>query len=787
MTRLSKACKPDNFESHNSLKLSFTNIRGLRSNFVDCESFLKSNSPDILALCETNLDDSIDSGNFSVRGYLPLIRKDSSTHMHGLAVYVKEGLPFARDLSLENSSDSYLCFRLALLHSVPYFFFFYRSPSSALCTVFHSVSSNIDEVLSINPSANVFVFGDFNVHHKDWLTYSSGTDRHGELHYNFSISNDLTQMVDFPARIPDCDTHSPALLDLFISSDASICSTMAFPPLGNSDHVVVSVSIDFPTNSQQDAPFHRIAYDYSRADWDGLRDHLRDVPWEDIFKLGASAAASEFCEWIQVGIDVYIPHRKYQVKSNSSPWFSAACAAAIVHRNHFFRLYQREKSSDSKVKFRQASNRSKRVLEAAKLAYANKTKESITSQKLGSRDFWRIANSVLNKGKSAIPPLFNGPEVLSSASDKAKLFAENFSLNSNLDDSGVSLPVFPSRTNLKLHNISITPKMVRKVVMNLDLSKASGSDCIPVVVLKNCELELSYILAELFNKCLKESCFPDCWKVSSVVPVFKNVGKRSTAKNYRPVSLLSVISKVFEKLVNNRIVDHLEKCGLFSDFQYGFRSSRSTADLLTVVSDRIARAFNRSGATRAVALDISKAFDRVWHAGLLHKLKSYGISGPIFSLISSFFSNRRLRVVLDGKSSQEYPVNAGIPQGSILGPKLFLLYINDLPDDVICDIAIYADDTTLYSRCDQASDLWQQLELASELESDLRDTVDWGKKWLVDFNAEKTQLVSFDRSNNNGSIAVKMGGSILEEKSSFKMLGLTFSSKLDWGSYYLYC
>ena len=358
-------------------------------------------------------------------------------------------------------------------------------------------------------------------------------------------------MVNFATWIPDCDSHSPALLDLFISSDASIGSTMAFPPLRNSDHVVVSVSIDFPTNSQQDAPFHCIAYDCSCADWDGFCDHLRDVPWEDLFKLGPSAAASELCEWVQVGVDVYIPHRKYQVKPHSSPWFSAVSAAAIVHRNHFFRLYQREKSSDSKVKFRQASNRCKRVLEAAKLAYAN----------------------------------------------KAKLFAENFSLNSNLDDSGISLPVFPSRNNLKLYNISVTPKMVRKVVMNLDLSKASTLDCIPVVVLKNCELELSYILAKLYNKCLKESCFPDFWRVSSVVPVFKNVGERSTAKNYRPVSLLSMVRKVFEKFVNNRIVDHLEKC-LFSDFQYGFRSSRSTADLLTVVSDRIARAFNRSLATQ---------------------------------------------------------------------------------------------------------------------------------------------------------------------------------------------
>ena len=188
-----------------------------------------------------------------------------------------------------------------------------------MCKVFDSISSNIDEVLSINPSANVFVFGEFNVQHKDWLTYSGGTDRPGELCCNFSISNDLTQMVNFPTRIPDCDSHSPALLDLFISSDASICSTMAFPPLGNSDHVVVSVSIDFPSNSQRDALFHCIAYDYSRADWDGHDDHLRDVPWEDIFKLEASVAPSEFCELVQVGIDVYIPHRKYQVKPHSSP------------------------------------------------------------------------------------------------------------------------------------------------------------------------------------------------------------------------------------------------------------------------------------------------------------------------------------------------------------------------------------------------------------------------------------------------------------------------------------
>ena len=175
---------------------------------------------------------------------------------------------------------------------------------------------------------------------------------------------------------------------------------------------------------------------------------------EDIFKLGASDAASEFCEWVQVGV---IPHRKISGQASLiSMVFSCLCCRH-VHRNHFFPLYQKDKSSDSEVKFRQAtkvkfSHHCKRVLEAARLAYAHKTKESMISQKLGSCDFWQIANSVLNKGKFAIP-LFNGPEVLSFTSDKAKFFAENFSKNTNVDDSGISLPAFPSKTNLKLYNI----------------------------------------------------------------------------------------------------------------------------------------------------------------------------------------------------------------------------------------------------------------------------------------------------------------------------------------------
>ena len=242
-----------------------------------------------------------------------------------------------------------------------------------------------------------------------------------------------------------------------------------FPSIGKLGSWFFLSFIDFSTNSKRDAPFYRIAYDYSCAYWDGLRDHLRDVPWEDIFKLSVSTVASEFCEWLQVRIDVYIPHRKYQVKPHSSPWLSAACAAVIVHRNHFFRWCQKDKSSESNAKFRQANNRCKRVLEVAKLAYANKTKESIISQKLGSRDFWQIANSVLNKGKSAVPPLFSGPGCCLLHLIKQNFLLKTFLRTLILVTQYESLPVFPSRTNLKLHNIFVTRKMELRTLIHTNL------------------------------------------------------------------------------------------------------------------------------------------------------------------------------------------------------------------------------------------------------------------------------------------------------------------------------
>ena len=214
MAILSKGSKPDNIESHNSIKLSFYKYLWPSLKFYWMWIFPWIKLSWHSSSMWDKLGESIDSGNFSATSYLYIIWKDSITHMYGLAVYVNEGFPFAWYLSLENS---YLCFRLAWLHLVSYFFFLYWSPSLSLCTIFWFYSSYIDDVLSINPPANVFVFGDFNVHHKNWLTYSDGTDRAGELYYNFSIENELTQMVNFPTGIydSDCQSCSFGLISIF--------------------------------------------------------------------------------------------------------------------------------------------------------------------------------------------------------------------------------------------------------------------------------------------------------------------------------------------------------------------------------------------------------------------------------------------------------------------------------------------------------------------------------------------------------------------------------------------
>ena len=506
------------------LDISYSNIRGLRTNFAAVQSFLSTKSPDILALCETGLDESISDREFDVPGFSTLVTKHDhlNRHMHGLGVYIKDGLPCARDTSHEDLNSPFMCFRMALLHSTTYLFFLYR-PQNEGSSVLNSIAEQIDNILIHHPSANICVFGDFNVHHVQWLVHSNHTDNVGVECYNFSLAHELSQIVNFPTRIPDVPNQFPSLLDLFLTSIPEFCTPTQLPPLGSSDHCVISVSIDLPLKASNEVPFHRTSYRYAQADWDNFRSYIACGPFEHFFKFRASKSTALISDWIRNGIDIFIPHKTFQQKPHSQPWFTAACAAAIAHRNHHFHQYNRNPSEITRTNFRNASNHCKYILRQAKNNYANVLKLRIEAQNLGTREFWRITNSVMNRGKSSIPTIVNGPEILSSSLDKADLFAKMFSSNSTLDDEGHPLPEFPPRTDIDLSNLKVTPSMVAKFIHQLEPSKATGPDEIPVVVLKNLSAELSPVLSKLFNKCIRQACFPNSWKRSSVCPVFKTL------------------------------------------------------------------------------------------------------------------------------------------------------------------------------------------------------------------------------------------------------------------------
>ncbi|XP_065641128.1 RNA-directed DNA polymerase from mobile element jockey [Hydra vulgaris] len=487
--------------------------------------------------------------------------------MLGLGVYICINSPICCEIRFKSFDHSFMCFRLAPLHSITFLFVLYHSPSSHDCTLLDVVSDQIDHALSLYPSANIVVVGDFNVHHTEWLG-SNTTDPAGTKAFNFCVSQSLTQIVNFMTRFPDNPNHLPSFLDLCLVSDPSLCSVSPFSPLGGSDHAMISINFSSRT-SFLGSPYHRTTYYYPKADWDSFRDFLCDGPWADVFSLSADKCASYVTSWIQAGMEAFIPSRPFQVKPHSTPWFSPSCAAAISNRNHFFHLFQKNNSLENKWLFIIARNRCKKVLSDAKLHYSQFTKSCILSQKLGSKDFWKIFNSIINKGRSNIPSLIHGTDLITSPKDKAELFAKNFSSNSTLESYGHSLHSIPVKQVDSLSDIQITPASVAKVISQLNSSTACGPDNISVTVLQNCSPELSLILSKLFNKCLTESCFPACWKMASVVLIFKNSGENSDPSNYRPISL-SVNNKVFESLINKFLTSHLESNKLLSDNQYGF-------------------------------------------------------------------------------------------------------------------------------------------------------------------------------------------------------------------------
>ena len=366
---------------------------------------------------------------------------------------------------------------------------------------------------------------------------------------------------------------------------------------------------------------------------------------------------------------------------------------------------------------------------------------------------------------------------------KSNLFNNYFSEQCRPIDNNSTVPI---NTNLltqsRLSQLHFSVDDVTKVVQSLNPNKAHGHDGISIRMLQLCCPAISKPLYLLFRNSYNSCTFPNAWKKANVIPIHKKNDKQ-VISNYRPISLLPICSKIFERIIFNNLYKHLSDNELFSSNQSGFRSNDSCVHQLIKITHDIYKAFdtNPSLETRGIFLDLSKAFDRVWHEGLLYKLKNVGVEGNLFDLIYSFLSNRHQRVVLNGQESNWRLIQAGVPQGSILGPLFFLIYINDLPHELKTDAKLFADDTALFSIVQDS------LQSASDLNNDLKKINDWAVKWKMEFNPDlnkPAQEIIFSRKlEKDEHPEVSYNNNPIKQMSSIKHLGLVLDEKLNFKSH----
>ena len=404
-----------------------------------------------------------------------------------------------------------------------------------------------------------------------------------------------------------------------------------------------------------------------------------------------------------------------------------------------------------------------------------------TNLKSGSKSWWWTAQKLMDKGgKSEIPVLKSEGQTFIAAEEKAECFASFFSDKSTIPEAEncKAIPHLSQRTTSRCSKVVFWPKQVKKQLQKLDVNKASGPDGIPALVLRNAAAELASPLARLFQLCFNKGHMPAQWKVADVIPCYKK-GDKHTPSNYRPISLLSVLSKVMERLINKAMWKHLDNHKLISDQQFGFRAGHSTSDALTYVAQRLTNTINNREEARVVCLDISKAFDRVWHPGLLAKLRAVGFTGKLLDWLTDYLKARSMKVVLNGKSSSIKLINAGVPQGSILGPLLFIIFIDDMTLGLSSTSILYADDVTLMSCIKSKED---RILAAASLNQDLCYIENWATSWNVLFGAAKCKTITISnrRDAQDGHPSLQFFGTSLTETETVELLGLSLSKDLSW-------
>ena len=722
---------------------------------------------DILSFTESWLNEntSTDQQCLEIPDYkFPPFRRDRSNKVGGgVIVYVKNTVNCTIRPDLHVGSLECIWLEIKLNNKKYLYGTFYIPPTSDLQT-WRNIEHSID--LALNCNYDIILTGDFNINQLN----NNINDKIGSLMTQFS----LHQLITEPTYVTE---HSSSLLDLIlVSNPLSVLFTDVGAPLLEQVRYHLPVIGLLHHSSKPLTSYKRKIFLYDKGDFDSYRQQLTDVDWETLFGHNDVDTIVDIITNTILNIaDNTIPNRFITVHKDSRPWITTSIKKFIRRKNRIHKKAKHTNSINHWEKYRITRNKCNNLIRMAKNDYFSTISEKIIAESSGSKNWWNLVKRLLGSSKNrSIPPLQTDDDLICDNFAKCELINDFFSEQSNLDDSNSTVPEPIDPLYDKLTQLHITETDVEDVLQLLDTTKATGPDLINPRLVREGASILKLPLCLLFNLSLSTCRFPTQWKLANVTPVFKK-DNPSKVNNYRPISLISVLGKVMERCIYKHVYNFLLKNSIITPHQSGFTPGDSAINQLLSLTNEFGKALDEGKEIRVVFCDISKAFDRVWHKGLLNKLENIGIQGSLLLWIKNYLTDRKQRVVIESAHSKWRTIKAGVPQGSILGPLFFIIFINDIVTEIHSSIKLFADDTSLYVIVDNPR------ESAITLNNDMATIHAWSTKWLVNFNPQKTETMTITRKINKPlHPPLIMNNTIINQVTEHKHLGLEISNDGSW-------
>ncbi|MES9881006.1 MAG: reverse transcriptase domain-containing protein, partial [Sedimenticola sp.] len=744
-----------------------------KSKKIELEALVQNEPPDIIALTEILPKASefqINEQFYHLDAYDKHINKLNSGR--GVIIYTKTFLKAEICEFVSDFQENVWCKIKLINHDTLMLGCLYRSPNSDNANL-NKMAQLLQEIKQLKPT-HLLIMGDFNCKEINWNLGSTtvGENHSSTLLLEIIRDNYLFQHVKEPTRYRE--NNIPSLIDLILTNEEGMIDNLKHNPgLGKSDHVCLNFT--FECYTEMTTSKHE-KLNFYKGNYGAITEDISNIQWEhELNNKNIAESWESFAETLSNSIENHIPvSRTYHDTCKNNPYIDSQSLESIRKKHQKWMKYKYCKSEQNYNNYKEARNN---VTTCLRSSVYNYEKDLATKIKTDSKLFWKY---VRRKTKTQISigdlETQNGNKTTNDE-EIAQILNRCFSDVFVIDRDGEPPNFEPRQPDNNLGNIDITNEKVTKVIQQLKASKSAGPDNFHPKLFKETVEKISIPLTLMFQKSLNEGELPISWKIANVTPIFKS-GNKQKAENYRPISLTSVPCKLMEKLIRNEIVEHMERNNFFTKCQHGFRSGFScTTQLLEVMEDWV-DALNSNEDIDVIFLDFARAFDKISHKLLLLKLHGYGVRGNVLKWVASFLHNRKQRVAVRGSYSDWAPVTSGVPQGSVLGPTLFLVFINDMPEMVNCTMKLFADDSKMYRRIGQNA-------INILLQSDLDKIQEWSDNWQMVLNHKKCKHMHIGVHDRGVKFSLRNVTTIteLESVEQQKDLGLHIDNKLKFSEH----